>query len=72
MVVPATHMEGKEKLIQNFQFENLKRRNPLEGLMSREENNIKMSFKEVGRGAVDRVHLTQDRDMRRGPVNAGK
>jgi hypothetical protein len=58
-----------EKLIQNFQLENLKRRDPLEDITHRDEDNINMSSKQIGRGAVDWVHLTQDRDMRRGAVN---
>jgi hypothetical protein len=45
------------------------RRRPLGRPRRRWEDNIKMDLTEIGFGDVDWIHLAQDRDMWRAPVN---
>jgi hypothetical protein len=46
------------------------RKRPLERLRDRWENNIKMDFQEVGRGAKDWIDLAEDRGRWQALVNA--
>jgi ribosome biogenesis protein Nip4 len=44
-------------------------RRPLRSLRCRWEDNIKMDLREIGFGDVDWIHLAQDKDRWRAPVN---
>jgi hypothetical protein len=44
-------------------------RRPLGRPRCRWEDNIKMDLREIGFGGVDLIHLAQDRDRWRDPVN---